>query len=79
MRKGFKTLNPKRQSAKAPKHQNPKSKQKSRELLSTLTEFLDLLCVSANLLVPHEFSPEEIANAKGILTQWNCSQEFQPL
>jgi hypothetical protein len=45
----------------------------------TLTEFLDLLRVSANPLVPPELFPEEIANAKGILPQWNCSQEFQPL
>jgi hypothetical protein len=57
-----------------PKCQNPKSEQKSCELLSTLTEFLDLLRVFANLFVPPELSPEEIANAKGILTQWNCSQ-----
>jgi hypothetical protein len=62
-----------------PKCQNPKSEQKSRELLSTLTEFLDLLRISANPLIPPELSPEEITNAKGILTQWNCSQEFQPL
>jgi hypothetical protein len=45
----------------------------------TLTEFLDLLRVSANPLVPPELSPKEIANAKGILTQWNYSQQFQPL
>jgi hypothetical protein len=62
-----------------PKRQNPKSEQKSHELLSTLTEFLDLLRVFANPLVPPELSLEEIANTKGILTQWNCSQEFQPL
>ncbi len=60
-----------------PKRQNPKYEQKSRELLSTLTEFLDLLRIYANPLVPHELFPEEIANAQGILTQWNCSQEFQ--
>ncbi len=47
--------------------------QKSRELLLTLTKFLDLLRVSTNPLVPPELSPEEIANVKGILTQWNCS------
>jgi len=70
---------PKHQSAKTPKRQNSKSKQKSREILSTLTEFLDLLRVSANPLIPPELSLEEITNAKGILTQWNCSQEFQPL
>jgi hypothetical protein len=68
MQKGFKTLNPKRQSTKTSKRQNPKFEQKSRELLSTLTEFLDLLRVSANPLVPPELSPEEITNAKGILT-----------
>jgi hypothetical protein len=59
---------PKRQSAKMPKRQNPKSEQKSRELLSTLIEFLDLLHISANPLVPPKLSPEEIVNAKGILT-----------
>jgi len=51
-----------------PKRQNPKSEQKSRELLSTLIEFLDLLHISANPLVPPKLSPEEIVNAKGILT-----------
>jgi hypothetical protein len=45
----------------------------------TLTEFLDLLRVYANPLVPPELSPKEIVNAKGILTQWNYSQEFQLL